>query len=115
MSKLDELIDRIISFREARDWKQFHNPKDLAISLVLEAGEVMEHFQWKSKEEMEKHLETDKEEIGEELADALYWILLMSYDFKIDVLEALEKKIKKNEGKYPIEKSKGNHIKYTEL
>ncbi len=115
MKDLNELIKRIIAFRNARDWKQFHNPKDVALSLVLEAAEVMEHFQWKSKEEMEKYIVTNKSDIGEELADVLYWVLLMSADLNIDILNALEEKIKKNEEKYPVEKSKGRHTKYTKL
>lgn len=110
-----ELTKRIIAFRNARDWKQFHNPKDVALSLVLEASEVMEHFQWKNKEEIEKYVETNKEDIGEELADVLYWVLLIGHDLKIDVLKALEKKIKKNEEKYPVEKAKGKHTKYNKL
>lgn len=115
MKKINELTKRIMDFRDARDWKQFHNPKDLALSLVLEAAEVMEHFQWKNKEEMEKYVKTNKDDIGEELADVLYWILLMSSDLNIDVLDALEKKIKKNEDKYPVEKAKGKHTKYNKL
>jgi len=115
MKNIEELTKKIIAFRDARDWKQFHNPKDVALSLVLEAGEVMEHFQWKNKEEMEKYIETNKSDIGEELADVLYWVLLMSHDLKIDVLDALDKKIVKNEEKYPVEKAKGRHSKYTEL
>lgn len=115
MRNINDLTKRIIAFRDARDWKQFHNPKDVALSLVLEAAEVMEHFQWKSKEEMEKYIETNKTEIAEELADVLYWVLLMGRDLKIDVLEALEKKTTKNEKKYPVEKSKGRHTKYDKL
>jgi len=115
MSNLKSLTKRIIAFRDAREWKQFHNPKDVALSLVLEAGEVMEHFQWKNTEEMQKHLKEAKEEIGEELADVLYWVLLIGHDFKIDVMEALDKKITKNEQKYPIDKSKGKHTKYNKL
>ncbi|MFA5776198.1 MAG: nucleotide pyrophosphohydrolase [Patescibacteria group bacterium] len=115
MTKVKELTSRIISFRDARNWKQFHNPKDVALSLVLEAGEVMEHFQWKNKEEMEKHVVTNRDDIGEELADVLYWVLLMSHDLKIDILNALEKKIIKNEGRYPVTKAKGNAKKYTKL
>ncbi len=115
MKNINDLTKRIIDFRNARDWKQFHNPKDVSLSLVLEATEVMEHFQWKSKEEIKKYIKTNKAEIGEELADVLYWVLLMSYDLKIDVLEALEKKILKNEEKYPIEKAKGKHTKYNNL
>jgi NTP pyrophosphatase (non-canonical NTP hydrolase) len=115
MKKIDEFTKRIVAFRNARDWKQFHNPKDLAVSLVLEATEVMEHFQWKNKEEIEKYVVEAKGEIGEELADVLYWVLLMSHDLKIDVLSALDKKMKKNEAKYPVEKAKGKHTKYNKL
>ena len=111
MKIINDLTKRIIAFRDARDWKQFHNPKDVALSLVLEATEVMEHFQWKSKEEIEKYIKTNKVDIGEELADVLYWVLLMSYDLKIDVLDALGKKIEKNEEKYPVEKARGRHTK----
>jgi NTP pyrophosphatase (non-canonical NTP hydrolase) len=115
MKNLKELTKRIVDFRDARDWKQFHNPKDLAISLVLEAGEVMEHFQWKNKEEMDRHVIEHKEEVSDELADTLYWILLMSHDLKIDVLDALDRKQTKNEEKYPVEKAKGKHTKYNKL
>ena len=115
MKDTNDLTKRIITFRDARDWKQFHNPKDVALSLVLEAGEVMEHFQWKNKEEIEKYIDTNKADVGEELADVLYWILLMSNDLKIDVLDALEKKIRKNEEKYPVEKTMGKHTKYNKL
>ena len=108
-------MKKIVKFRDARDWKQFHNPKDMALSLTLEAAEVLEHFQWKNPQEIEEYIKTNKEEIGEELADALYWILLMSHDLGIDILDASKKKIAKSELKYPIEKAKGNHKKYTEL
>ena len=115
MKNVSELTERIVAFRNARDWKQFHNPKDLSLSLVLEATEVMEHFQWKSKEEIERYVVAAKGEIGEEFADVLYWVLLMSHDLKIDVLDALGKKLKKNEKKYPVKKAKGKHTKYTNL
>ncbi len=115
MNSFAELIKRIIAFRDARDWKQFHNPKDCALSLSLEAGEVMEHFQWKNAEEMQKHIEEHREEIGDELADVLYWVILMSHDMDIDVLEALNRKMKKNEEKYPENKAKGKHTKYDKL
>lgn len=115
MSDIKNLTKRIIDFRDARDWKQFHNPKDLALSLVLEAAEVMEHFQWKNTEEMQNYIQTHKEDIGEEIADVLYWVLLMSHDLKIDILDALSKKMDKNEKKYNVNKAKGNHKKYSEL
>ena len=112
---LDDLTREIVAFRDARDWKQFHNPKDMALSFVLEAAEVMEHFQWKNEEEMKEHIQSSKKEIGDELADALYWILLMSHDFSIDIVHAMQEKMKKNAEKYPIEKSRGSHKKYNEL
>jgi len=112
---LDDLQKSVVKFRDERDWKQFHNPKDLAISLVLEAAEVMEHFQWKNKEEMESHLQSHRKDVGEELSDVLYWVLLMANDLKVDVVEVFEEKLKKNAEKYPIEKAKGKHSKYTEL
>ena len=115
MKNIEELTKRIIAFRDARDWKQFHNPKDLALSLVLEAAEVMEHFQWKSAEEMQKHVTDQKEEIGAELADVFYWVLLMSHDLDINIADALENKIKKNAEKYPVEKSKGSNAKYIRI
>lgn len=115
MANIKDLTKRIVAFRNARDWKQFHNPKDVSLSLVLEATEVMEHFQWKNAEEMDKYIVTNKTDIGEELADVLYWVLLMSHDLKIDVLSALERKIKINEDKYPVSKAKGKHTKYNKL
>jgi len=115
MSGIEDLKKLVIDFRDARDWKQFHNPKDCAISLLLEAAEVLEHFQWKSKEEIDEYLKDHRDDIGEELADVLYWVLLISNDLNIDISEALEKKIEKNNKKYPVDKSKGSHAKYTEL
>lgn len=115
MSDLIELQNRIVTFRENRDWKQFHNPKDLAISLVLEATELLEHFQWKTTDEFQEHLSTNKEAVSDELADVLYWVLLMAHDLGIDLNKALTLKMKKNEAKYPVSKSKGTHKKYSEL
>ncbi len=115
MSRLDQLITQIVQFRDARDWAQFHNPKDLALSLALEAAEVMEHFQWLSKEEMEKYVITNKSDVADELADVLYWVLLMSHDLNIDILQATEDKLKKNNEKYPVSKAKSKHTKYNKL
>jgi dCTP diphosphatase len=112
---LNEPIKEILAFRNARKWKQFHNAKDMAISLSLEASEVLEHFQCKSKEEVEEYIKTHKEHIGEELADVFYWILLMSHDMKIDIIDALGKKMKKNAEKYPVSKARGKHTKYNKL
>jgi len=115
MSDVKNLQEKIAQFVSDRDWHQFHNPKDLAISLNLEASEVLEHFQWKSEKEMLEYVKTHKEEVSDELADVLYWVLLMANNMDIDVVAASEKKLEKNAKKYPVEKSKGNHKKYTEL
>lgn len=115
MANLGELQRIIATFCHERDWKQFHDPKDLAISLSLEAAEVLEHFQWKNSEEQATHIQERKEEIGEELADVLYWLLLMSSDFDIDLEQAFLRKMDKNALKYPVQKAKGSHAKYTEL
>lgn len=112
---LQQLTQRIIAFRDARDWKQFHTPKDMAISLSLEAAEVLEHFQWKNPQEIETHLTTHKTQLAHELADVLYWVLLMSHDFGIDLLQASADKLAQSEAKYPVEKAKGKHTKYTVL
>lgn len=115
MSIIRDLTEKVLHFRDERNWKQFHNPKDMALSLVLEATEVLEHFQWKGIDETEKHVKRNKDKIGEELADVLYWVLLMSHDFHIDISKSLEKKMEMNAKKYPIEKSKGIHTKYDKL
>lgn len=115
MSEIKKLTDRIIKFRDARDWKQFHNPKDLAISLSLEASEVLEHFQWKNEKEINEYVKTNRDEIADELADVLNYLLLTAHDLDIDIVDALNKKIEKSEIKYPVEKAKGNAKKYTEL
>jgi NTP pyrophosphatase (non-canonical NTP hydrolase) len=110
---MDRMIERIVAHVKARDWEQFHNPKDLAISLSLEAAEVMEHFQWKNPEEMKKHVEKHKDDIADELIDVLYWVLLMSHYMDINLEQAFERKMKENERKYPADKVKGKHAKYT--
>ena len=115
MRSIESLTKKIIAFRDARAWAQFHNPKDVAISLSLEAAELLEHFQWKNPAEIEKHIKTHKTAISEELADVLYWVLLLSHDLKIDPLAALSKKLKKNAKKYPVSKAKGRHTKYSKL
>jgi len=115
MRTADELTRKVIAFRDARDWKQFHNPKDVALSLVLEACEVMEHFQWKNEADIREYLKSNKNLVGEELADVLYWVLLLSHDLGIDIEKALSQKLVKNGKKYPLKKAKGSKRKYNEL
>ena len=115
MSDIAKFQKMAAAFRDARDWKQFHNPKDMALSLVLEAAEVVEHFQWKTPEEVQAYLKQHKGEVAEELADVLHWVVLMSHDMNIDLAKSFEAKMKKNEKRYPVEKSKGKHTKYNKL
>ena len=113
--KIKGLTKKVIDFRDKRDWKQFHNPKDVAISMALETSELLEHFQWKNNEEVEQHVKKNIKKIGEELADVFYWVLLMSNDLGIDISNALIKKISINSKKYPIKKARGKHTKYNRL
>ena len=108
----DETIQRVLRFRDDRDWRQFHTPKDLAISLSLEAAELLEVFQWSGKD-----LECpDKlDGIREELADVLSYCVLMADVCGLDLDEILNAKVDKNAAKYPVEKARGSAAKYTEL
>ena len=108
----DNLLEEIIRFRDERDWRQFHNPKDLAISLSLEAAELLENFQWSSSDEA---LQNRGGQIREELADVLILCVLMADAMDADLAEIVEAKLKKNAGKYPVEKAFGRKEKYYEL
>ena len=107
-----ETIDKVLAFRDDRNWRQFHNPKDLAISLSLEASELLEVFQW-SAEDVSCDGKLDK--IREELADVLSYCILMADACGLDMDEIVQAKVKKNAEKYPVEKAYGNKAKYTEL
>lgn len=114
-SDLRELTELVLRFRNERDWKQFHEPKDVALSLALEAAEVLQLFQWKNGDELRAHLEAQKTRLGEELSDVLYWVLLMAHDQGIDLGDAFRNKMQANAQKYPVSKAKGKSRKYTEL
>ncbi|MBS9525974.1 nucleotide pyrophosphohydrolase [Litoribacter alkaliphilus] len=109
MNNIDLIIDKLLKFRDERDWKQFHNSKDLALAINIEAGELLELFLWKESENF------DKEKLNEELADILAYCLLLAEKNKIDIFKILEDKIEKNALKYPVSKSKGTSKKYDEL
>lgn len=89
--------------------------QNMAISLSLEASEFLEHFQWKNEAEIDAHLKKRRDEVEDELADVLYWVLLIANDLDIDLGKAFVKKLEKSGAKYPVEKAKGKHTKYTEL
>ena len=107
-----ETMNEVLKFRDDRDWKQFHNPKDLAISISLEAAELLEVFQW-SAEDVTCENKMDK--IKEELADVVNYCILMADVCGLDLDEIVREKIKRNSEKYPVEKAYGSKEKYTEL
>lgn len=107
-----ETVDMILKFRDDRNWKQFHNPKDLAISISFEAAELLEVFQW-SGADLECRDKLDK--IKEELADVVNYAVLMADACGLDLDEIVREKVRRNEEKYPVEKAFGNKAKYTEL
>ncbi len=115
MSDIQELTEVINQFFDERDWKQFHNPKDMAISLLLEATEVLEHFQWKNEKEVQEHIKAHYSDIKDEIADVAMNVFALAHDLDIDLKEAMMAKMAKNRLKYPIEKAKGNNAKYTQL
>ena len=115
MSDIKDIIEKIKKFREERNWMQFHDPKNMAISIVIEASELLEHFQWKSKAEVEEYIKQHKNEIKEEVADIAIYLFELADNLGIDLLDAMEKKLDKNAQKYPPEKACGKHTKYNKL
>lgn len=109
MKDIDQVKAEILRFRNDRDWAQFHNPKDLAMAINIEASELLELFLWKDFKE------ADQEKVKEELADIFCFALLMADHYGIDIEQIILDKIKLNEVKYPVEKSKGISTKYTDL
>lgn len=109
MSEIDKLIKKLVEFRDKRDWKKFHNPKDLAIAINIESAELLENFLWKS------YNQADLQKVKEELADIFCYALLLAERYDLDVKEIISEKIEKNNQKYPIEKAKGNNKKYNQL
>ena len=112
MNELDQLREKILQFRDERNWQQFHNPKDLALSICLEAAELLEVFQWSGSDTA---CESKKDKISEELADVLNYCILMADACGLDMDEIVQEKIKRNNAKYPVEKAKDSAKKYDEL
>ncbi len=109
MATIKDLTKKIIDFRDARDWKQFHNPKDVTLSMSLEVHEILEHFQWKTEKDIKKHILKNKEGIGHEIADVFSYLMILSHDLGIDMEKAFLNKLKKIEEKYTVEGIKGKH------
>ncbi len=115
--RIRDLKDKVKAFCQERDWEKFHNAKDLALSMSIEASELLEHFRWKDHEESDAIFKDEKkrEQIADELSDVLYFLLRFSQKYDIDLSESLFNKIKKNEEKYPVDKFKGSNKKYNEI
>src|SRR3989344_7435965 len=113
-TNIHELKEKVKKFCEDRDWDKYHNAKDLAIGIITESSELLEHFRWKSENEVKDLLNNPKEreEIESEMADILYFLVRLAQRYDIDLSEVLNKKIQLNEERYPIEKSKGSNKKY---
>jgi NTP pyrophosphatase (non-canonical NTP hydrolase) len=110
------LQKKAVAFRDEREWQQFHTPRNLAISLSLEAAEVLEHFQWKTDKELDDFLASpDAEKLHDEMADVFAYLIFLADRLNVDLIACAEKKMVKNTKKYPVEKSKGSSKKYTEL
>ena len=116
-TNINELKEKVKVFCEEREWDQFHNPKELAIGIVTESAELLDHFRFKSEKEIEIMFKDEKkrQEICEEIADIFYFTLRLSQRYDIDLSTELIKKLEKNEKRYPVEKAKGSNKKYTEL
>ena len=109
MTEINKITEQLRKFRDERDWAQFHNPKDLAIALSIEAGELLELFLWKTAEE------ADADKIKEELADVFAYAFMLADKYGLDVAQIMREKLAKNKLKYPVDKAKGSAKKYNEL
>lgn len=116
-TKVAHLKEKIKGFIQARDWEKFHNPKDVAMSISIEAGELMELFQWKTDAEIEESLNDPayKEKVEDELADVITFCIAFANATGLDIATIIGNKLEKNHEKYPVEKAKGKNLKYTEL
>lgn len=112
---IEAVTAEIREFRDARDWLQFHNPKELAIAITAEAGELLQHFVWQSPEQSEKRITDRKAEIESEIADVAILLFELADNCGIDLAAAMRAKLAHNEDRYPVAKAKGSNKKYNEL
>ncbi len=114
-SDLNQLKLMMREFADTRDWNQFHSPKNLAMALSVEAAELLEHFQWLTQEQSKNLSDEQLEKVSQELADTLLYLVRLADKLDIDLLSAAQNKMRLNNEKYPVEKSRGNAKKYTEF
>jgi dCTP diphosphatase len=112
---IDELTAEIRAFRDARDWRQFHNPKELAVAITAEAGELLQHFVWQSPEQAERRLTERRAAIEDEIADVAILLFELADNSGIDLAAAMRAKLLRNEVRYPVDKARGSNLKYNEL
>ena len=110
-----ELTAQIQTFVDAREWRKYHNAKDLAVAISAEAGELMQHFVWQQEEQIEKRLEKNREEIASEIADVAILLFEFADNLGLKLGDVMQAKIANNDLRYPVEKSRGNNLKYSEL
>jgi len=109
------VTEEIRAFRDARDWLQFHNPKELAVAITAEAGELLQHFVWQSAEQSLQRATARKEEISSEIADVAILLFELADNLGIDLASAMRAKLANNELRYPVDKARGSNKKYNEL
>ena len=112
---ISELTAQIQDFVDAREWRKYHNAKDLAVAIAAEAGELMQHFVWQQEEQIEKRLEKNRDEIASEIADVAILLFEFADNLGMNLGEVMQAKIARNDVRYPVEKSRGNNLKYSEL
>ncbi len=112
---ISSLTQRIQTFVDARDWRQFHNPKDLAVAIAAEAGELMQHFVWQQEEQIKDRVRRNRSEIASEVADVAILLFEFADNLGLNLGDVMAEKIAANEERYPVAKSRGNNLKYSEL
>ena len=114
---MKDLVEAVVAFRDRRDWRQFHRPKDLAISIALEAAELLEHFQWKTSEETARYLRVrrQRERVAAEMADVLILLVSLADVLGEDLVAAARRKLRGNDRKYPVARARGTARKYHAL
>ena len=115
MKTIQDVQDAVEVFVNEREWQPFQSPKNLAMALTGEVGELVEHFQWLTQEESSELSTDQKSEVIDEMADVFIYLIRLADKLDIDLISAAEQKLEKNRVKYPIEKAKGNQTKYTKL
>ncbi|TSA35841.1 MAG: nucleotide pyrophosphohydrolase [Verrucomicrobiaceae bacterium] len=114
-TSIESLTAEIRAFRDARDWRQFHNPKELAVAITAEAGELLQHFVWQSPEQSDQRVADRRDELASEMADIAILLFELADNCEVSLPEAIRRKLARNEARYPVAKARGSNKKYNEL